>query len=130
MERRTSARRRILVDIEIAQPGGNPCRGYAENVSREGVAVVLWEGELPPTQRSVILNFKIWTGTETLCRKLHARILRIEAQRVALAFAEHDMVAGAIVQDLIYYKSKERRQEARRSIRHTPQSPASALTRL
>ncbi len=116
MERRKSARRRILVDIEIARPGVRHCSGYAGNVSRDGVSVVLWEGELPPDQHSVILNFKIWTGSEILFRKIHARVLRVEGQRVALAFAEQDLVANAIVQDLLFYKNAERRRAARRPL--------------
>jgi hypothetical protein len=69
VEKRTAKRNKIQVDIEIAHPGANRCYGYAENISCTGVSIVLCEGELPPRQRSVILNFKIWTGEETL--KLH-----------------------------------------------------------
>ncbi len=116
MDKRRNPRRRILVDIEIAHPGHAPCSGYARDVSREGVSVVLWEGGLPPAQRSVMLNFKIWTGSETLFRKMHARVVRCDGDQVALVFAEQDLVASAIVQDLMFYKNAERRHRARRPV--------------
>ena len=113
MEKRKSIRHRILVDIEIARPGQRPCAGYACNLGREGVEVVLNEGRLPEEQRSVILNFKIWTGTETLFRKLHARVIRVSGERVALVFAERDAVTEAVIQDLIFYQRFERRRHPR-----------------
>ena len=113
MNKRQSPRRRILVDIEIARPGFPPCSGYARDISRDGVSVVLWEGSLPQQQRSVMLNFKIWTGSETLFRKLHARVLRDDGDQVALVFAEQDIVASAVVQDLLFYKNAERRRQPR-----------------
>jgi len=113
VERRKAQRNRIQVEIEIAHPGFSPCRGYAENISRTGISLTLWEGEVPRQQRSVILNFKIWTGNETLYRKIYARVVRFDQDRVALEFAEHDFVAEAIIHDLLYYQSRERRQTAR-----------------
>jgi c-di-GMP-binding flagellar brake protein YcgR len=113
VERRKAQRNRIQVEIEIAHPGFSPCRGYAENISRTGISLTLWEGEVPRQQRSVILNFKIWTGNETLFRKIYARVVRFDGERVALEFAEHDFVAEAIIQDLLYYQRRERRQAAR-----------------
>ena len=113
MERRKAKRNRIQVEIEIAHPGFSRCRGYAENVSRTGICVILWEGEVPLQQRSVILNFKIWTGNETLYCKIYARVVRFDRERVALEFAEHDFVAQGIIQDLLFYQRRERRQLAR-----------------
>lgn len=113
VERRKAQRNRIQVEIEIAHPGFSRCRGYAENISRTGISLTLWEGEVPRQQRSVILNFKIWTGNETLYRKIYARVVRFDQDRVALEFAEHDFVAEAIIHDLLYYQSRERRQAAR-----------------
>ncbi len=115
MERRKAQRNRIQVNIEIAHPGSSRCCGYAENISRSGVSIVLWEGSLPAQQRSVILNFKVWTGSETLYRRIYARVLRLEQGRIALEFAEHDFIAEAIIQDLMFYQVRERRAEARNS---------------
>ena len=113
MNNRKSTRHCLLVDIEIAQVGISRCRGYVNNISREGLSVILREGQLPAGQKSVLLNFKIWTGSETLFRKLHAKIIRIEGQEAGLVFAENDLVSNAIVQDLLHYKSNERRKKAR-----------------
>ena len=115
VERRKAQRNSIQVDIEIAHPGFNRCRGYAENISRTGISVVLWEGAVPSQQRSVILNFKIWTGNETLYRKIYARVARFQSERIALEFAEHDFVAEAIIQDLLFYQRRERRELSRRA---------------
>lgn len=123
MERRKAQRNRIQVDIEIAHPGFGRCRGYAENISTTGISLTLWEGEVPRQQRSVILNFKIWTGNETLYRKIYARVIRFEQEKVALEFAEHDFVAEAIIQDLLFYQRRERRRLAR-----TPLSPVVSLS--
>lgn len=119
VERRKAHRNRIQVEIEIAHPGFVRCRGHAENISRTGVSLTLWEGEVPRHQRSVILNFRIWTGNETLYRKIYARVIRFEQDNVALEFAEHDFVAEAIIQDLLFYQRRERRRLTRR-----PEPPA------
>ncbi len=116
VERRKSKRSRIQVDIEIAHPGNGRCCGYAENISRDGVSIRLSKGTLPSGQRSVILNFRVWTGSETIYRKLYARIVRGTDEQVAMEFAETDFVAEAIVQDLIYYQNYDRRRELRSSL--------------
>ena len=104
MDKRRAKRNQIQVDIEIARPGASRCCGYAENISRTGVAVVLTEGRLPTRQRSVILNFKVWTGRETLYRKIHARVVRPEPGKVALEFTRHNFTAESIIKDLMYYQ--------------------------
>ena len=87
VDNRNAKRKRIQVGIEIADPGANRCYGYAENISSTGVSIVLQEGGLPAGQRSVILNFKIWTGSETLYRKIYARVVRSGQGKIALEFA-------------------------------------------
>ena len=106
MEKRTAKRNQIQVDIEIAHPGANRCYGYAENISRTGVSIVLREGELPPRQRSVILNFKIWTGEETLYRKIYARVVRPGQGKIALEFTRSDFTAESIIRELMFYQRK------------------------
>jgi c-di-GMP-binding flagellar brake protein YcgR len=113
VERRKAKRNQIQVDIEIAHPGARRCGGYAENISRTGVSIILWDGEFPTRQRSVILDFKVWTGSETLYRKIYARVVRLETKKIALEFAEHDFIAEAIIQDLMFYQNRERRAGAR-----------------
>ena len=104
VEKRIAKRNQIQVDIEIAHPAANRCYGYAENISRTGVSIVLREGGLPARQRSVILNFKIWTGSETLYRKINARVVRPGQRKIALEFARHDFTAESIIRDLMLYQ--------------------------
>jgi len=113
VERRQSKRKQIEVDIEIAHPGLQRCYGFAGNISRTGISVHLWEGQLPKRQRSVILNFKVWTGRETLYRKIYARVVHADQQLIGLEFTEHDFVAEAIIQDLMFYQQRERRTQVR-----------------
>ena len=103
-----------MVDIDIAHPGAGYCHGHVENISRGGVSVCIDEGELPATQRSVILNLRVWTGNETLYRKMYCRVVRHEASRVAMEFAENDIVTEAIIQDLMFYQKRGQRQEQNR----------------
>lgn len=112
MERRQAKRKQIEVDVEIAHPGAERCYGFAADISRRGVSVHLWKGELPAQQRSVILNFRIWTGRETLYRKMYARVIHCDRQTIGLEFTEHDFIAEAIIHDLMYYQSHERRRRA------------------
>lgn len=129
VERRQAKRNRIQVDIEIAHPGASRCIGYADNISRTGVSVRLWRGELPAEQRSVILNFKVWTGSETLYRKIYARIVRSGAEDIALEFAEHDFIADAIIQDLMFYQNRERRESLRNPAGLRNASPAGVVVK-
>lgn len=112
MERRQAKRKQIEVDVEIAQPGVERCYGFAADISHRGVSVHLWKGELPEQQRSVILNFRIWTGRETLYRKMYARVVHSDRQMLGLEFTEHDFIAEAIIHDLMYYQKHERRRQA------------------
>ena len=128
MNKRKSTRHHLLVDIEIAQPGQRRCRGHVNNINREGLSVTLREGQLPKDQKSVLLNFKIWTGSETLFRKLHAKIIRVNEHEIGMAFAEHDLVAAAIIQDLLHYKTHERRKRSRVGASHVSRTESESDT--
>ena len=106
VEKRIAKRNQIQVDIEIAHPAANRCYGYAENISRTGISIVLREGQLPPQQRSVNLNFKVWTGSETLYRKIYARVVRRGQAKIALEFARSDFAAESIIRELMFYQRK------------------------
>ncbi|VAW79703.1 hypothetical protein MNBD_GAMMA15-860 [hydrothermal vent metagenome] len=110
MERRRAKRDQILVDIDIAHPGSGVCCGQVENISKSGVSISISAGELPAEQRSVILNLRVWTGNEMLYRKIYCRIVRREEERMAMEFAENDIVTEAIVHDLMFYQTRARRK--------------------
>ncbi len=123
MERRKARREKIIVDIEIARPGVGRCYGYAQNISRRGVSMVLQQGELPTEQRSVVLNFRIWTGSENLYRKVYARVVRMEGNDVALEFADNDVLAEAVVQDLLFYQRNSRKDRTGKLLRLNVNAP-------
>jgi len=111
VERRRAKRDQILVDIDIAHPGTGTCHGHVENISKKGVAIKISGGDLPAEQRSVILNLRVWTGNEMLYRKIYCRIVRREEGRMAMEFAENDIVTEAVVQDLMFYQRRARKRE-------------------
>jgi len=111
VENRQAKRNQIQVGIEVAHPTSNRCYGYAENISSTGVIIVLQEGELPPRQRSVILNFKIWTGSETLYRKIYARVVRSGQDRIVLEFSRPDFTVDWIIRDLMFYQRHKDRTD-------------------
>lgn len=114
VERRSAKRDQILVDIDIAHPGAEYCHGHVENISKCGVSVIIREGKLPDGQRSVILNLRVWTGNEMLYRKVYCRVIRHEENRIAMSFAENDIVTEAIIDDLMFYQKRGRKHDARK----------------
>lgn len=104
MERRRARRENIIVDIEVARPGLGRCFGYAQNISRQGVSIVLQQGSLPTNQQSVMLSFRIWTGSGDFFCKVYARVMRLNGREVALEFSKKDAITEATIQDLIYYQ--------------------------
>jgi len=101
-----------MVEIDIAHPGAGICHGHVENISKSGVSISISGGDLPVEQRSVILNLRVWTGNEMLYRKIYCRVVRREEGRMAMEFAENDIVTEAIIQDLMFYQSRARKREA------------------
>lgn len=123
MERRKARRERIIIDIEVARPGVGRCFGYAQNVSRQGVSMILQQGTLPAHQQSVMLNFRIWTGSEDYFCKVYARVVRLEGTEVAFEFAENDALADATIQDLIFYQRNLRKKHAGKLLRFNTRNP-------
>jgi hypothetical protein len=111
VENRKANRNQIKVGIETAHPTASPCYGYAEHISPTGVSMVLQEGELPAEQRSVILNFKIWTGSETLYRKIYARVVRSGQGKIALEFAKPDFTVEWIIRDLMFFQRNQHKTD-------------------
>mgnify|MGYP001820028211 FL=1 len=123
MDRRKARREKIIVDIEVARPGVGRCFGYAQNISRHGVSMILQQGTLPAHQQSVMLNFRIWTGSEDYFCKVYARVVRLEGTEVGLEFAENDVLAEATIQDLIFYQRNLREKHAGKVHRINTRTP-------
>ena len=47
-----------------------------------------------------------------LYRKIYSRVVRREVGRMAMEFAEDDIVSEAIIQDLMFYQKRARKQMA------------------
>ncbi len=103
MERRKHPRIRILVDLELAVGNKGVSHGVAENISREGVSLYMESGTAPGLDQMVILNFKIWTGRERLCRAVQGRVVRQEGTEVSLKFVDDDPLTQATIHDLLFY---------------------------
>jgi hypothetical protein len=115
-ENRRSARENILVEISIAQSSLGYCAGYAENVSKEAIAVTLTEGQLLPTHKVALLGFKIWNGKESLTRQLSAQVKRIDDTHIVFTFTGDDAETQAVIKELIKYQSKENTGDARKRL--------------
>ena len=51
---------------------------------------------------------------------MYARVTRCDAENVALEFVEHDLIAEAIVQDLMFFQRQERRKQSRKIMEPAP----------
>lgn len=103
MERRKHPRIRILVDLEMAVGGQGISHGVAENISREGLSLRIESGTAPALDQMVIMNFKIWTGRERLCRAVQGQVVRLEGDEVGLNFVDDDPLTQATIHDLLFY---------------------------
>lgn len=115
-ENRRSPRECILVEINIAQSSLGYCAGYAENVSKQGIAVTLHQGRLLPTHKVALLGFKIWTGKETLKRQLSAHVKRIDDSHIVFTFSGDEAETESIIEELIKYQSMENPADTRKRL--------------
>ena len=115
-ENRRSTRENILVEINIAQSSFGYCAGYAENVSKEAIAVTLTEGQLLPTHKVALLGLKIWNGKESLTRQLSAHVKRIDDTHIVFTFTGDETETEAVIEELIKYQSKENAGDARKRL--------------
>jgi hypothetical protein len=115
-ENRRSPRENILVEINIAQSSLGYCAGYAENVSKEAIAVTLTEGQLLPTHKVALLGLKIWNGEKSITRQLSAHVKRIDDKHVVFTFAGDDAETQAVIEELIKYQSKENTGDTRKRL--------------
>ncbi len=99
----------MAIEVEVAFPGGIIRDGYARNISYEGAYVELGGAVDLGPGTELMLTFRIWTGSGRICRLARARVVRCAPGWLALAFTERDLVARAVVEDLRFYKDRERR---------------------
>lgn len=53
--------------------------------------------------RDVALHFEIDTGMQVLSRRINGKVVRKEGTGLAVRFSEHDVLARAVIHELIYY---------------------------
>lgn len=102
MERRKHQRTDISINVRVQTPALH-CRGAARDVSTRGIFVELLHGLLPDDVHEVTLHFEVDTGVQVLSRQIEGRIVRNEGDGLAVRFADHDILARAVVHELMYY---------------------------
>lgn len=102
MERRLYPRQNTSVRVRMAAPGG-VCEGAVRDINVRGVFLELQQGRLGRAVRSVRLHFEIDTGNRVLSRQIGGRVVRNEGDGIAIRFAEHDLLARAVVNELLEY---------------------------
>ena len=56
-------------------------------------------------------SYNAFIGRQALISKIYARVVRIDNTVIGCEFAEHDFVAEAIIQDLMFYQRRNRRDK-------------------
>lgn len=108
----------------MAFAGGVIRGAYARNIGPNGVYVELRQDSDLPPGTELTLTFRIWTGTDQLCRRTRARVTRCAPGTLALEFTECDLVGRAVVEDVRFYKDRERRRHPRTGARRSAPLPA------
>ncbi|MFZ5621012.1 MAG: PilZ domain-containing protein [Pseudomonadota bacterium] len=102
MERRLQSRQALSVRVRMTAPGIE-CEGLVRDINVRGIFLELEQERLDTAARGVRLHFEIDTGSQVLSRQISGRIVRNEGDGVAIRFAEHDLLARAIVRELLDY---------------------------
>lgn len=102
MERRLHPRQHISVRVRVTAPG-IACEGSVRDINVRGVFLEIERGRLDAATRGVRLYFEIDTGSQVLSRQIRGRVVRNEGDGVAIRFAEHDLLARAVVSELLKY---------------------------
>lgn len=102
MERRLHPRQNMSVRVRVTAPG-IVCEGSVRDINVRGVFLEIERGQLGTAVRAVHLHFEIDTGSQILTRQIRGRVVRNEGDGVAIRFAEHDLLARAVVSELLKY---------------------------
>lgn len=102
MERRLHPRQNMSVRVRVTAPG-IVCEGSVRDINVRGVFLEIERGQLGTAVRAVHLHFEIDTGSQILSRQIRGRVVRNEGDGVAIRFAEHDLLARAVISELLKY---------------------------
>lgn len=87
--------------VRVTAPG-MACEGSVR-INVRGVFLEIRRGRLDSAVRAAHLHLEIDTGSQILSRQIRGRIVRNEGDGVAIRFAEHDLLARAVVSELLKY---------------------------
>lgn len=102
MERRLHPRQNMSVRVRVTAPG-IVCEGSVRDINVRGVFLEIERGQLGTAVRAVHLHFEIDTGSQILSRQIRGRVVRNEGDGAAIRFAEHDLLARAVISELLKY---------------------------
>lgn len=102
MERRKYPRTDAAVHVRL-DADGTEYHGIARDVSTRGVFVELEGDRLGATECKVDMHFEVDTGVQLLSRQIGGTVVRSEGGGLAVRFAEQDVLARAVVHELMYY---------------------------
>ena len=102
MERRKHLRSEISINLRIETPAA--CYpGVAQDISSRGIFFKLPCTDWDDRTQDVALLFEIDTGMQVLSRRINGQVVRKDEAGVAVRFSEHDILARAVVHELMYY---------------------------
>lgn len=102
MERRRHSRTEASVEVDVCHLQGE-CLGRIRDLGASSLFVEI-DGQLLPSVGSIVhLNFRIWTGQFQLSRQASGEVARRGERGVAILFSPQDMVARAVVDEILFY---------------------------
>lgn len=110
MERRKHQRSDISVNLRIETPDMS-CPGAARDISSRGIFLDLACADFDDRISDVALHFEIDTGMQVLSRRINGTVVRKEGAGLAVRFSEHDILARAVVHELMYYIQLARQED-------------------
>lgn len=119
MDRRKHLRTDISVNLRIETPNMF-YQGIARDISSRGIFLDLVHEEFDERSRDVALHFEIDTGMQVLSRSVSGTIVRKEGLGLAVRFSEHDILARAVVHELMYYMQLARQEGMLSGVGETP----------
>ena len=102
MERRKHSRTDISVNVRL-ETGGQGFPAVARDVSSRGIFLELECAALDEALNHIELHFEIDTGIQVLSRRISGTITRKDTTGLAVRFSEHDILARAVIHELMYY---------------------------
>lgn len=102
MERRRQNRIETSIEVDICHLHGE-CVGRIRDLGSRSLFIEIDNQNYPATGTIIHLNFRIWTGQHQLSRQASGEVARWDETGVAVLFAEQDIVARAVIEEILFY---------------------------